>query len=267
LVVTPAIALLPLLAPGARASGVPATLGAGTAYALTGVTTKLLSDGLDTGAWLAAAFWLATTALGGERGLHEGERRQGQRAGVEGEADHHHEPAEDPAAAAQEAPHHVEPEAGRGRQGARLAGLQQQPGAEERRGRHGRQGAQHFRHPASHHSLPAIAAREPSAQAGEWDDPSRGIAGEMAAPPPPAEAAPRGLLWEQRRFLRSFLTSPRGVGAVLPTSARTVAAMLDLAPVERARTVVELGAQGGEDVATRLPQRAPGHPRAPGRHA
>jgi hypothetical protein len=29
------------------------------------VTTKLLSDGLDTGAWLAAAFWLATTALGG----------------------------------------------------------------------------------------------------------------------------------------------------------------------------------------------------------
>jgi phospholipid N-methyltransferase len=47
------------------------------------------------------------------------------------------------------------------------------------------------------------------------------------------------------RFLRSFLDSPRKVGAVLPTSRRTVRDTLDLAPLERARCVVELGAGTG----------------------
>jgi phospholipid N-methyltransferase len=47
------------------------------------------------------------------------------------------------------------------------------------------------------------------------------------------------------RFLRSFLTSPRQVGAVLPTSRRTVRDTLALAPVESARCVVEIGAGTG----------------------
>src|SRR3954449_11821555 len=50
---------------------------------------------------------------------------------------------------------------------------------------------------------------------------------------------------ESARFLRSFLRSPRQVGAVLPTSQRAVRAMLDLAPVERAHCVVEMGAGTG----------------------
>ena len=53
------------------------------------------------------------------------------------------------------------------------------------------------------------------------------------------------LLTERRRFLRAFLANPRQVGAVLPTSRRTVGAMLDLAPIARARFVVELGAGTG----------------------
>jgi phospholipid N-methyltransferase len=52
-------------------------------------------------------------------------------------------------------------------------------------------------------------------------------------------------LAERGRFLRSFLRSPRQVGAVLPTSRRTVRAMLDLATLERARCVVEMGAGTG----------------------
>lgn len=47
------------------------------------------------------------------------------------------------------------------------------------------------------------------------------------------------------RFLRSFLDSPRKVGAVLPTSRRTVRDTLDLASLERAGCVVELGAGTG----------------------
>ena len=47
------------------------------------------------------------------------------------------------------------------------------------------------------------------------------------------------------RFLRSFLTSPREVGAVLPTSRRTVRDTLAMAPVESARCVVEIGAGTG----------------------
>ena len=47
------------------------------------------------------------------------------------------------------------------------------------------------------------------------------------------------------RFLWSFLRHPRQVGAVMPTSGRAVRAMLDLAAVEDARCVVEMGAGTG----------------------
>ncbi len=40
-----------------------ATLGAGVAYALTGLTTKLVSDRVAAGEWLGAILWLAVTAL------------------------------------------------------------------------------------------------------------------------------------------------------------------------------------------------------------
>lgn len=52
-------------------------------------------------------------------------------------------------------------------------------------------------------------------------------------------------LRERARFIRSFLRSPREVGSILPTSQRAVRDMLDMAPVERARLVVELGAGTG----------------------
>src|SRR3954454_24899316 len=55
----------------------------------------------------------------------------------------------------------------------------------------------------------------------------------------------RDLVAEQRRFLRSFLATPTRVGAVLPTSRRTVRATLDMAPVAEARCVLELGAGTG----------------------
>ena len=63
-----ALALLPhalaLVEPRHRQAGsLAAALGAGAAYALTGLTTKLLSDRVDTGDWAGAAFWLAVTAL------------------------------------------------------------------------------------------------------------------------------------------------------------------------------------------------------------
>ena len=61
------VALLPyalaLVRGSRRAGGTLAALGAGSAYALTGLTTKLLSDGAATADWDAAAFWLVTTAL------------------------------------------------------------------------------------------------------------------------------------------------------------------------------------------------------------
>jgi phospholipid N-methyltransferase len=56
-------------------------------------------------------------------------------------------------------------------------------------------------------------------------------------------------------FLRSFVRSPREVGAVLPTSRAAVRAMLDLAPLQRARCVVEMGAGTGaytREIITRL---------------
>jgi drug/metabolite transporter (DMT)-like permease len=69
-----AVALLPhalaLLASRHRRSGtLLATLGAGAAYALTGLTTKLISDRVDTGDWLGAALWLALTAVAGTLAL------------------------------------------------------------------------------------------------------------------------------------------------------------------------------------------------------
>src|SRR4051794_17350594 len=62
---------------------------------------------------------------------------------------------------------------------------------------------------------------------------------------------------ERLRFLRSFLSHPRQVGAVLPTSGRAVRAMLDLAPIEEARCVVEMGAGTGPHTREILARLAP----------
>jgi hypothetical protein len=48
---------------GGADTGLLATLGAGAGYALTGLTTKLLSDAIADSEWLLAAGWLALTAL------------------------------------------------------------------------------------------------------------------------------------------------------------------------------------------------------------
>ncbi|MGI8904547.1 MAG: hypothetical protein ACR2IP_13060 [Solirubrobacteraceae bacterium] len=45
-----------------RSGGMSTTLGAGAAYALTGLTTKLVSDRMGAGDWLGAGLWLAITA-------------------------------------------------------------------------------------------------------------------------------------------------------------------------------------------------------------
>lgn len=55
----------------------------------------------------------------------------------------------------------------------------------------------------------------------------------------------RSTLSERLLFLRAFVAHPRRVGAVLPTSARAVGDMLDMADLGRARLVVELGAGTG----------------------
>lgn len=52
-------------------------------------------------------------------------------------------------------------------------------------------------------------------------------------------------LADRLQFLRAFLTNPRQVGAVLPTSRWAVRDMLDLADVGSAELVVELGAGTG----------------------
>ncbi len=65
------------------------------------------------------------------------------------------------------------------------------------------------------------------------------------------------LLRERRRLLRSFRATPRQVGAVLPTSRRTVRATLDMAPVAEARCVVELGAGTGPYTREILPRLGP----------
>jgi phospholipid N-methyltransferase len=50
---------------------------------------------------------------------------------------------------------------------------------------------------------------------------------------------------QRLRFLRSFLRHPRQVGSIIPTSGQAVRAMLDLADLESARCVVEMGAGTG----------------------
>ena len=67
----------------------------------------------------------------------------------------------------------------------------------------------------------------------------------IARGPPPLPPGLRERLSERGRFLRSCLARPREVGAVLPTSQRTVRTMLALAPLAEARCVVELGAGTG----------------------
>ena len=62
---------------------------------------------------------------------------------------------------------------------------------------------------------------------------------------------------ERLRFLRSFLAGPGRVGSILPTSRATVRATLDMAPVERARCIVELGAGTGPYTREILPRMAP----------
>jgi drug/metabolite transporter (DMT)-like permease len=47
-----------------QAGSLVATIGAGAAYSLTGLTTKLISDRIDANDWLGAALWLALT-IGG----------------------------------------------------------------------------------------------------------------------------------------------------------------------------------------------------------
>lgn len=83
-----------------------------------------------------------------------------------------------------------------------------------------------------------------------------GIGGHMVGLARGRGSALRGVVSDRARFVRAFLASPREVGAVLPTSRRTVRAMLDLAPVERARLVLELGAGTGvhtREILHRLP--------------
>ncbi len=79
----------------------------------------------------------------------------------------------------------------------------------------------------------------------------------MGASPDTGRSGLRDLLRERRRFLRSFLAGPGRVGAVLPTSRRTVRHTLDMAPVSRARCVVELGAGTGPYTRGILPRLGP----------
>ncbi len=58
-------------------------------------------------------------------------------------------------------------------------------------------------------------------------------------------------------FLRAFVAHPRRVGAVLPTSGRAVSDMLDMAGLERARLVVELGAGTGSHTGAVLERMGP----------
>ncbi len=70
-------------------------------------------------------------------------------------------------------------------------------------------------------------------------------------------SGPLGAVAERARFLRSFVTHPRQVGAILPTSQRTVRTMLDLAPIGQASLVVELGAGTGPYTGELLRRLAP----------
>jgi phospholipid N-methyltransferase len=64
-------------------------------------------------------------------------------------------------------------------------------------------------------------------------------------------------LSERLLFLRSFVAHPRLVGAVLPTSRKVVADMLDMADVPAAGLVVELGAGTGSHTGPILERLAP----------
>ncbi len=64
-------------------------------------------------------------------------------------------------------------------------------------------------------------------------------------------------LGDRARFLRAFVTNPRQVGAILPTSRQAVRDMLDLGDVPGARLVVELGAGTGSQTAEILARMAP----------
>jgi phospholipid N-methyltransferase len=66
-------------------------------------------------------------------------------------------------------------------------------------------------------------------------------------------------LAERLLFLRAFGTHPRLVGAVLPTSRWAVVDMLDMADIQRAKSIVELGAGTGvytQEILARLRQDA-----------
>lgn len=65
-------------------------------------------------------------------------------------------------------------------------------------------------------------------------------------------------LSDRLRFLQAFVTHPRQVGAVLPTSRRAVRDMLDLADVPGAELVVELGAGTGVQTGEILARMKPG---------
>jgi phospholipid N-methyltransferase len=65
-------------------------------------------------------------------------------------------------------------------------------------------------------------------------------------------------LSDRLRFLQAFVAHPRQVGAVLPTSRRAVRDMLDLADVEDADLVVELGAGTGVQTGEILARLKPG---------
>ncbi len=80
----------------------------------------------------------------------------------------------------------------------------------------------------------------------------------MAVRPPAAAGALGRSVAERWRFVRSFVTEPRQVGAVLPTSRRTAQVMLEMGPVAQARTVVELGAGTGPITREIVPRLAPG---------
>ena len=65
-------------------------------------------------------------------------------------------------------------------------------------------------------------------------------------------------LTDRVRFLGAFLTNPRQVGAVLPTSRTAVRDMLDQADVAGAELVVELGAGTGAQTQEILARMKPG---------